>query len=83
MPRSHRQVLTSIVVNDKPNVKRVEVDRLKAILTNCIRSGPAGQNRDGLRDFRAHLAGRISQVASVNPARGGKLRALFDRIAWP
>jgi len=83
MHRSHRQVLTGIVVNDKLNVRRETYDELKAILHNCVRHGPASQNRGAHADFRAHLAGRIEHVASVNAAKGEKLRAAFARIEWP
>jgi retron-type reverse transcriptase len=82
MGRGGRQSVTGVVVNLRPNVPRIEFDRLKAILTNCVRHGPASQNRANHPDFRAHLAGRVSHAAMVNPARGRKLWALFDRIAW-
>lgn len=82
MFRSHRQVLTGIVVNRKPNVRRQDFDRLKAVLTNCVRHGPASQDRDGTRDFKAHLAGRVAHVASLNAARGARLEAIFGRIDW-
>jgi hypothetical protein len=75
--------VAGVVVNEKPNIPRAEFDRLKAVLTNCVRHGPATQNRDNHADFRAHLLGRISHVAMLNPNRGAKLRAIFDRIAWP
>ena len=77
-----RQHVAGVVVNVRPNVPRADFDRLKAILTNCVRHGPAGQNRDDHPDFRAHLAGRVAHVGAVNPIRGQKLRALWDRIAW-
>jgi hypothetical protein len=82
MYQSHRQVLTGIIVNAKANVPREEFDRLKAILTNCARHGPASQDRAGVEDFRAHLAGRVGHVASLNPARGEKLRAILSTIDW-
>ncbi|KAB1588776.1 RNA-directed DNA polymerase [Burkholderia cepacia] len=82
MRRGMRQQLAGVVVNHHPNLARDEFDLLKAILTNCIRSGPASQNRDACPDFRAHLAGRVAHAAALNAARGAKLRALFDRIAW-
>jgi len=82
MHRSHRQRLTGIVVNEKPNIPREEFDRLKAVLTNCMRQGPASQNRDGVRDFRAHLAGRVAYVTSLNSGRGAKLQAIYRRIGW-
>jgi hypothetical protein len=82
MRQGVRQHLAGLVANEKPNVLRTDFDTLKAILTNCVRRGPAGQNRDGHPDFRAHLAGRVSFVESVNPHRGRKLRDLFERISW-
>jgi RNA-directed DNA polymerase len=80
--QSERQTVTGLVVNEKPNVSRAEFDRLKAILTNCARHGAESQNRAGVPDFRAHLLGRVAQVRAANPARGAKLKALFDRVAF-
>jgi hypothetical protein len=82
MSRGGRQQLCGLVVNDHPNLPREEVDKLRALLFNAARSGPESQNREGHSHFRAHLEGRISWVASVNPARGARLRAVFDRISW-
>jgi hypothetical protein len=70
------------VVNERPNLTRTDYDRLKATLHNCVKHGPAAQNRDGHADFRAHLAGRVAYAAWLNPARGRRLRELFERIAW-
>jgi hypothetical protein len=82
MHRGDRQVLTGIVVNEKPNVPREDFDRLKAVLTNCVRAGPASQNRAGVRDFETHLAGRVAHVASLNRERGRKLAEILDRVDW-
>jgi hypothetical protein len=82
MKRAVRQQLAGIVVNERPNVRRAVYDELKAILTNCKRHGPASQNHAGHADFRGHLLGRIAFVAMVHPARGAKLRAIFERIVW-
>jgi hypothetical protein len=82
MRRGVRQQLVGLVVNAHPNPPREAYDRLKAILHNCRRHGPAGQNRDGHADFRAHLLGRIAQVAALNPARGRRLQEAFAAIAW-
>jgi hypothetical protein len=83
MRRGVRQHLSGLVVNAKLNVRRDEFDRLKATLTNCVRRGPEDENRDGRPEFRAHLAGRVSYVESVNPARGARLRPLLEAIQWP
>ncbi len=77
-----RQVVTGVVVNDRPNVSRRDVDRLKAILTNCVHQGPASQNRSQHPNFAAHLAGRIAHIAQFHPPRAEKLRAIYARIDW-
>jgi hypothetical protein len=82
MRRSVRQHIAGLVINDRPNVRRNDFDELKAILTNCARTGPAAQNRLGLPDFREHLHGRVVFVKSINPLRGEKLEKIFDRISW-
>ena len=82
MRRGMRQHLAGVVVNRHPNLARSEFDVLKAILTNCVRHGPQSQNRDGIEDFRAHLAGRVEHAEMLNAARGRKLRAVFERIGW-
>jgi RNA-directed DNA polymerase len=82
MGAAGRQLVGGIVVNERTNAPRDEYDRLKAILHNAARTGPGGQNRDGVPDFRAHLLGRIAWMAALNPARGARLRRSFDAIAW-
>jgi hypothetical protein len=82
MRRGLRQQLTGLIVNDRPNIRRAEFDLLEAILFNCVRHGPEGQNREGVADFRAHLQGRVAHVKRVNPQRGQRLQELFTRIHW-
>lgn len=82
MRRGARQRLAGVVVNRHVNLARDEFDTLKAILTNCVRCGPMSQNRDGHADFRGHLAGRVAHARMLNAARGMKLQAIFDRVAW-
>ncbi|MCB9647526.1 MAG: RNA-directed DNA polymerase [Deltaproteobacteria bacterium] len=82
MPRSGRQEVTGLVVNQGPAYPRDEFDRLKAILHQCALDGPERHNREGHPDFRAHLLGRVSFVESVDPRRGAKLRVRFERIRW-
>ena len=78
-----RQRLAGLVVNDRPNLPRRDLERLEAILVNCARRGPQGQNRAGEADFRAHLEGRVGYVEMVNPAKGERLRRILETIAWP
>lgn len=80
--RHQQQNVTGLVVNQKLSLSRAEFDTLKAILTNCLRQGPASQNRDGHEDFASHLRGRIGHWLSVHPVRGQKLLGLFQGIDW-
>jgi hypothetical protein len=82
MTRGVKQHAAGVVLNDGPNIDRRDYDRLKAILTNCVRHGPASQNHAGHADFAAHLAGRIGWVAQLHPHRGEKLRAIHRSIDW-
>ncbi|MGE0757426.1 MAG: reverse transcriptase family protein [Pirellulaceae bacterium] len=82
MHRGVRQQLAGIVVNERLNLRRSDYEQLKATLTNCVRHGPASQNREGHSDFRRYLEGRISFVHMLNEAKGSKLKALFQRIRW-
>lgn len=77
-----RQLVTGLVVNAHPNVRRHDYDVLKAIVHNAVRTGGPAQNRKGAPDFRASLAGRIAWLEHVHPAHGARLRAEFERIAW-
>jgi hypothetical protein len=77
-----RQHLAGMVVNQKVNLARRDLELLEAILTNCVRKGPESQNRAHLADFRAHLEGRIGFVEMVNREKGRRLRALFESIQW-
>ncbi len=82
MKQSGRQRLTGIVVNRHPNLQRGDYERLKAILHNCVRFGPAGQNRGGHLDYRAHLTGLVAHADRLNPGRARRLRALLRQIDW-
>jgi RNA-directed DNA polymerase len=82
MRRSVRQYLAGTVLNQHLNIPRPDFDRLKATLTNCLRNGHSTQNRDAHPNFREHLAGRISFVRMVNPAKAQKLLDIFNQIDW-
>ncbi len=82
MHQASRQSIAGVVVNDRPNIRRQDFDRLKAILHNCIQHGPDSQNLAQHPDFRAHLQGKVAYVGQLNPAKGAKLQDLFERIPW-
>ena len=77
-----RQHLAGLVINERVTVKRCDLDRLKAILTNAVRHGPTSQNREGVPDFRSHLEGRVGFVRMVNPTKAAQLQELLATIDW-
>jgi len=82
MRQGVRQRLVGLVANRLPNIQRTDFDRLKATLTNCLRLGPETQNRDRHPNFRLHLEGRVGFLEMINPAKGKRLRAIFEQIRW-
>ncbi len=82
MRQGVRQHLVGLVANQRINVIRADFDRLKAILTNCVRFGPETQNRGNHANHYAHLEGRVAFVEMINPEKGKRLRSIFERISW-
>jgi len=56
--RGVRHQLAGVVVNEKVNLARRELELLEAILTNCMRRGPESQNRAGVVDLSRASGGR-------------------------
>lgn len=73
--RNTRQVVTGLVVNDRPGVGREEVRRIRAILHRARTEGLAAQNREERPNFRAWLLGKIAYIRMVRPEVGAKLLA--------
>jgi retron-type reverse transcriptase len=76
---SASQRVTGIVVNDRVNVPRQVIRRLRAILHQARFDGLDAQNREGRPEFRAWVLGMIAYVSMVNPERGAELRAAYER----
>jgi hypothetical protein len=78
--QSTAQVVTGLVVNDRPGVARGEVRRLRAILHRAKTEGLARQNRQEHPDFIAWLRGKIAFVSMARPEVGAALRAELDAV---
>ncbi len=76
--RAGQQLVTGIVVNDKPAVPRAELKRLRAILHAAQKTGLSAQNRENIPNFEAYLRGKIAYVAMVDRAKAFKLQAELD-----
>jgi RNA-directed DNA polymerase len=78
-----RQSVCGVVVNQVPNLPRDEFDRLKALLHQCVRHGPASQNHTQSAHWREHVQGRVAWAAQLNPRKAERLQRLLERIEWP
>jgi retron-type reverse transcriptase len=78
--RNTAQMVTGLVVNDRPGVRRDEVRRLRAILHRARTEGLDRQNRENLPDFRAWLLGKIAFVRMARPEAGDRLMAELEAL---
>ena len=79
--KSTRQLVTGVVVNDRPGINRETVRRLRAILHRAKSEGLAAQNREKIPHFEAWLGGMIAYVHMVNPQQAKPLREAFDQLS--
>jgi retron-type reverse transcriptase len=72
--RNTAQVVTGLVVNDKPGVRRRELRRIRAILHRARREGLDFQNREKRPNFRAWLEGKIAWISMSRPEIGVRMK---------
>jgi hypothetical protein len=77
------QVVTGHLVNVKPNIRKDERRRLRAILHKCRTIGPEKVTNDSIETLRNRLRGKIAHYQSVNPELGAKFLYDFNSINWP
>jgi retron-type reverse transcriptase len=81
--REQRQLVTGLVVNDRPAVPRTLVRRIRAILHRARAEGLAAQNHDGLPHFEEWLDGMIAYIGMVTPEIGKQLLANRELCRGP
>lgn len=96
MRSGRRQSVTGIIVNQKPNIDRREIKKLRAVLYNCKRGnlreqatlwakqekGMHSPHTYSITDFSRSLQAKINFLKMVNPAVGEILLTKFHSIAW-
>lgn len=88
--RSHRQIVTGVVVNDKISVPREFKEKLRTELYHCIKKGPLShqkwlmKNKDFIikANYRDHLLGKVCFVHSVEPEKGREYLEMYNQIKW-
>jgi len=69
------QVVTQHLVNSKPNIRKDERRKLRAMLYNSRTKGAELHDKTRIR-------GKIAHIQSVNPELGTKFLKEFDSIQW-
>lgn len=77
------QMVTGLVVNDKPTLRRSEIRRLRAILHRAAKEGLAAQNRAGHPHFVAQLRGKIALLNMVQPQRAAEFAKQLSELLNP
>lgn len=80
LKQSSAMSVTGVVVNEKPNVRRRDVRRLRAILHNAKKYGLNSQNRANHPHFAAQLRGQIAFLHMLHPEKAASLREIFDSL---
>jgi retron-type reverse transcriptase len=75
-----RQSVTGIVVNQRPNIPRPTLRKLRAILHDARKNGLEAANREQRENFPDWLGGMIAYVTMVNPNKGRLLAREFEQI---
>jgi retron-type reverse transcriptase len=78
--RNAAQLVTGLVVNERPKARREEIRRVRAILHRARREGLERQNREGRPDILPWLRGKIAFIDMTQPELAAKMRAELDAI---
>lgn len=78
--RNTAQVVTGLVVNEKPSVSRKKLRQLRSILHHARTEGLQSQNRDGHSNFRSYMQGYISFVSMTRPEVAARLMGQLDSV---
>jgi hypothetical protein len=78
--RNAAQIVTGLVVNERPTVSREKIRWIRAILHRAQTEGLEAQNRQNHPYFRAWLDGYIAFIAMTRPEIAASFRAQLSQI---
>lgn len=83
-PYWRQQRILGIVVNEKTNIPRLEYNRLRCLIHNCLVHGLDSQyKRAGLSSaglLKSHIKGKLSYLHQIDPVRINQLTEKFDLV---
>jgi retron-type reverse transcriptase len=81
-PRWRRQKVLGVVVNEKPNLPRLEYDRLRCLIHNCLMHGFESQykraGQSSANGLKSHIRGKLSFLKQIDEAKSNKLKTKFE-----
>lgn len=80
MRKGARKEVTGIVVNEKPNITRKQLDRFRALIFQIEKDGPAGKTWNGSDNVLSAIRGYANFIKMVNPEKGGPLALRVDAL---
>jgi hypothetical protein len=85
LPRSRRQIITGLVVNDRLRPTREFVSSLKQEIRLCLEKGAltvADVHGTTIRKLKNQLTGRVAHVKHIDPKLGKRLRGMLCGVDW-
>ena len=79
---NERQLVTGIVVNQKPNVSKDYRRKVRAIIHNCLTKGSKTQFHDNPLTIKNKIKGMVNHIKKLNPRHGEILESQFNLIEW-
>lgn len=81
-PRWRTQKVLGVVVNEKPNIQRLEYMRLRCLIHNCLMHGFESQferaGQKSANSLKAHIRGKLSFLKQVDEVKANKLKQKFE-----
>lgn len=78
----YRKSMLGIVFNQHPNIAKDRYMKLRALCHNCLVQGFDKQleitKKESVEELRYWLGGTINYVGQIHPARGAKLKAVYE-----
>jgi hypothetical protein len=85
MPRSGRQVVTGLIVNDQLRPTKEFVSNLKHDIRLCLKQGALAMSDClgvSVGALKSQLTGRVAHVRHVDPNLGNRLRGMLCGVDW-
>jgi retron-type reverse transcriptase len=82
-PRWRQQKVLGVVVNEKPNLPRLEFNRLRCLIHNCFMHGFESQyaraGQSSASGLKSHIRGKLSFLKQIDEEKANRLKIKFEQ----